>query len=86
MRRALAGHERTRRGVRLEFREADEIERVLSDFIRREKECCPFFEFELGWQAGALVLQIDAPDAAAPLLDEIHARARRTVARARGED
>ncbi len=36
---------------------------------RREKACCPFFEFTLGIGADALTLTISVPESAAALLD-----------------
>jgi hypothetical protein len=43
------------------------------DLVRREKECCPFFEFELTAQADELTVVARAPDEARPLLEGLFA-------------
>lgn len=34
----------------LEYPGDTRIEEDLVDFVRRERECCPFFDFELAWE------------------------------------
>lgn len=41
---ALLERERLPRAVRLRFRVGEEAERTVADFVRRERECCPFFD------------------------------------------
>jgi hypothetical protein len=42
---------------------------ALVDLARREKACCPFFDFSLLVEADALTLRVGVPDEAAALLD-----------------
>ncbi|MHB1584780.1 MAG: hypothetical protein ACYCU7_05920 [Acidimicrobiales bacterium] len=42
---------------------------ALVDLARREKACCPFFDFSLLVEADALTLRVAVPDEGAALLD-----------------
>lgn len=45
---ALAGRERTERGVRLRLRADEGVEAWVRDLAAREKACCPFYNFVVG--------------------------------------
>jgi hypothetical protein len=61
--------DREDRELRLTFRVPDVDEPALTDLVARERECCPFLDFELSKNAGRLVLVIGAPAGAGPALD-----------------
>ncbi|HUJ67861.1 MAG TPA: hypothetical protein VLX59_20120 [Acidimicrobiales bacterium] len=42
---------------------------ALVDLVRREKACCPFFDFSLRIDVDAVRLVISVPEAGAPVLD-----------------
>jgi hypothetical protein len=44
---------------------------VATDLARREKECCPFFDFRLLLLPDAVWLEVDAPGGAGPILDQL---------------
>jgi hypothetical protein len=68
---ALLKRERIPDGVLLRFRGSPELEARVRDFARREKECCPFFEFSFAREDGELELRITAPAEAQALLDAL---------------
>ncbi len=72
-RQALVGRQRSDGGVRLEYRHSEAVEAAVRDLVRRERECCPFLELEVGAGAGRLTVDISAPAEAAPVLDAIYA-------------
>jgi hypothetical protein len=43
---------------------------TVADLIRMERECCPFFDFDLTERDGELRLRVTAPAQAAPVLEE----------------
>ena len=71
MQGALIAREPIEGGVRLRFRGAFETRAAVRDLARREKECCPFFEFELAEAGEEIVMTVTAPADARPLLDSL---------------
>lgn len=67
--RAPVRRERTSDGVLLRFPRSPHLEASLRDLARREKECCPFFEFSFAEEGGELELRITAPAEAQATLD-----------------
>lgn len=61
--------ERTADGLQLRIRRSPDTEAALREFIQREKECCPFFEFDLTERPAELSLQVVGPSEASTLLD-----------------
>lgn len=61
--------ERSGRAARLRLGASDDAVLVATDLARREKACCPFFEFRLEIGAEAVWLEIEAPDEATAILD-----------------
>lgn len=43
---------------------------TVSDLVRRELECCPFFAFDLADAEGELRLRVRAPAEAGPVLED----------------
>lgn len=60
---------RTAYGLQLSIRRSPGTEAMLREFVRREKECCPFFEFNVTEHQTALFLEIVGPEEARPLVD-----------------
>jgi hypothetical protein len=50
-------------GVRYSFKDTDDIISLLTDFIKTERLCCPFFVFNLsvGQEEGLITLQLSGP-------------------------
>jgi hypothetical protein len=70
--RALVGSERTAAGAVLRFRASSpEVDAAVRDLARREKECCPFFEFAIEATAETVRLEVSAPAEAGPVLDAL---------------
>jgi len=69
---ALLERERLPRAVRLRFRAADEAEGAIAEFVRRERECCPFFDFRLHRAESEVSLEVGGPPEAGHLLDLIY--------------
>lgn len=55
--------------ARLRLEAGDDALLLAADLARREKACCPFFDFHLVVLADAVWLVIEAPDEAAGVLD-----------------
>jgi hypothetical protein len=70
-RAGLLARERTADGLRLRFRASDSLHERLADAIRKEKECCPFFDFALNERGDELELFVTAPAEAGPVLDAL---------------
>jgi MerR family transcriptional regulator, copper efflux regulator len=70
----LLSRERIEGGVRLRFRASDALHARLAEAIHNEKECCPFFDFDLERREDVLLLRVSAPTEAEPLLDALFAR------------
>jgi hypothetical protein len=58
--------------MRLDYRPSGETEAALRDLIARERECCPFLEFDLRNGPSELTLEISGPAGAAAVLDAIY--------------
>ncbi|MGH2984928.1 MAG: hypothetical protein ACRDK5_11890 [Solirubrobacterales bacterium] len=69
---ALLERERLPRAVCLRFRATEEAEQAVGEFVRRERECCPFFDFAVRRAEGALTLEVAGPPEAGHLLDLIY--------------
>jgi hypothetical protein len=46
-------------------------EAALADFVRAERECCPFFDLRVTAEDDVLVLTVDGPRDAEPLIVEL---------------
>jgi hypothetical protein len=62
---------RTGTVARLRLKEGDGALLGAADLARREKACCAFFEFRLVLLPEAVWLEVEAPDEATPILDEL---------------
>ena len=60
-------------GLRVRLRDTPEIERRTRDLVAAESACCAFLDFELAREGGALVLTIDGPADARPVIDLLFA-------------
>jgi hypothetical protein len=67
----LLDRERRADGVRLRFRGGGEAEAAVAEFVRRERECCPFLEFRAIRGDGAFCVDVVGPPEAAHLLELI---------------
>jgi hypothetical protein len=74
---ALVGRSRRGRTVQLEYRASEALEASLRDLIRRERECCPFLDFELRGGQGTLTLEVSGPPGASAVLAGIYERSAR---------
>ena len=70
----LLARSRDAQAVRLTYRPSDSTEEALRDLIRRERECCPFLDFELRSSVDELTLEISAPPSGSAVLDAIYER------------
>jgi hypothetical protein len=61
--------ERTEGGYALRLPPSAELEWLASEFIRRDKACCPFLEFELDHAGPVLRLEVSGPEGARMVLD-----------------
>ena len=68
---ALVSREVTEHGLRLRFRGTSETRAAVRDLVRREKECCPFFDFEIAEAGSDLTMTVSAPSDARPLLESL---------------
>ncbi len=68
---ALVARERSAGGLRLRFRGPPAVHSAVRALARREKECCPFFDFELVESGEDLEMTVTAPAEAQPLLDSL---------------
>jgi hypothetical protein len=59
---ALVRRERTERGVRLWFRADDGVRAWVADLARREKACCPFYDFAVNAGGGEVWWDISLVD------------------------
>jgi hypothetical protein len=55
----------------LRFRAEDGVRDRLESFVAAESECCPFFDLALHDEPGAVVLTVQAPEDAEPVLAEL---------------
>ncbi len=65
----LLARSSTPAGMRVRLRDAPEIERRTRELVAAESRCCAFLNFELGRDAGELVLDISGPEDARPVID-----------------
>jgi hypothetical protein len=73
VRRGLIGRETTSSGLRLRFHGSPDLHAELIRLTGLEKECCPFFEFQLEdrGDTGELILDVGAPEGARAMVDEL---------------
>jgi hypothetical protein len=62
---------RSDRSARLRLQDGDDSLLVATDLARREKACCPFFEFRLVLLPEAVWLEVGASDEAVAVLDAL---------------
>jgi hypothetical protein len=67
--KATAPPERTAAGYALRFPPSPKLERLASEFIRREGVCCPFLEFRLDRGGTDVRLEVSGPEDAQGTLD-----------------
>ena len=61
--------ERGQRVIRLQLENSTDAVLAAADLARREKACCPFFDFRLVLLPEAVWLVVEAPEEAAALLN-----------------
>jgi hypothetical protein len=59
----------TASGMRVRLRDDPGIEQRTRELVAAESRCCAFLTFELGRDAGDLVLDITGPEDARPVID-----------------
>jgi hypothetical protein len=67
----VTGRESTAEGVRLRFRSEPGFADQLGDLTRREKECCPFFDFRISTVDDEVVLDVGAPADARQIVERL---------------
>lgn len=68
-RRVTAVERTATTSARVRLQDSDDALRATADLARREKACCPFFQFRLELLPEDVWLEIAVPDDAAPILD-----------------
>lgn len=68
---ALSGYDRNGHRMRLQYRPAAAAR--AQEFVRRERQCCPFLRFTTEKQPDAFVVVIDAPPGLDSAADELFA-------------
>jgi hypothetical protein len=68
----LIERERTASGARFRVRHSAHTEAQIHEFVQRESECCPFFEFAVDRGHDEISLEIAGPVAAGSLLDLLY--------------
>jgi hypothetical protein len=58
-------------GVQVQLRASPTIERRTRELVAAEASCCPFLDFDLRREDGALVLDIAGPPEARPVIDAL---------------
>jgi hypothetical protein len=81
---SVAPPQRTASGYSLRLAASEEARTALSEFIRRDKMCCPFLEFEVAERPGQVSLHVSGPPDAARLLDLCFAAAEQGAATSPG--
>jgi hypothetical protein len=66
---ALIARETTDRGLRVRLRDGEDVEQRVRELIAAESSCCSFLSFGLERVDGEIVLAIDGPDDARPVID-----------------
>jgi hypothetical protein len=69
--RALLDSQETKEGLRLCFAARPGIHEELLRLIDAESQCCSFLRFELSSSGEGLVLEVNGPDQARPLIREM---------------
>jgi hypothetical protein len=69
----LLGRAPTDTGVRVRLRDTPDIEQRTRELVAAESKCCAFLEFDLGREGGDLVLDINGPEDAQPVIDMLFA-------------
>jgi hypothetical protein len=59
---AAALHEHRREGARIELTYRPSAEARVREFVRRERQCCPFLDFTIRRENDAVILEITTPD------------------------
>jgi hypothetical protein len=77
LQRGLVAREDTLTGIRLRFRRSSGLEEDLADLTRKEKACCPFFDFRIEATGDEVLLEVDAPPDARPIVEQLFALERR---------
>ncbi|HLH99981.1 MAG TPA: hypothetical protein VKV06_04295 [Acidimicrobiales bacterium] len=67
--RHVTAVERTATTARVRLQDRHDALLATADLARREKACCPFFQFRLDLRPEAVWLEIGVPEEAAPILD-----------------
>jgi hypothetical protein len=67
--RSISPPERTATAYPLRLRPGPEVDATVRDFIRRDKECCPFLDFSVKREPQVLQVDVRGPDGASRLLD-----------------
>jgi len=62
---------RTDNSARFRLEESGDALLIASDLARREKACCPFFDFRLLLTPDAVWFEVDAPQEAAEVVSEL---------------
>jgi hypothetical protein len=65
----LLDREPTATGLRVRLRDTPEIEQRTRELVAAESACCAFLNFDLGRDAGDLVLDINGPEDAQPIIE-----------------
>jgi hypothetical protein len=63
----------TESGMRMRLRDTPDIERRTRELVAAESTCCAFLDFDLGRENGDLVLDVNGPAAARPVIDMLFA-------------
>jgi hypothetical protein len=70
--RAQISRARTRHRVRVELRPLPGVLSELERLVAAERECCPFLTITVGTgDSGLLVLELTAPEGAAPIMEQL---------------
>lgn len=68
----LIARERLPDGVQFRIRNAPPAVSALTEFVQRERTCCPFFTFDVVEDVSEVQLRMEGPAEAAPLLDLLY--------------
>jgi hypothetical protein len=66
---ALIERQQLADGLRVRLRASEESERLLREYVRRERQCCPFLDLSLTRHDDELSLEVRGPAEAAPILN-----------------
>jgi hypothetical protein len=82
---SIAPPQRTANGYSLRLAASEDARVALSEFVRRDKECCAFLEFEVAEHPDQVWLEVSGPPGAAELLDLCFAAAQHGASSAAGK-